>query len=156
MKSICNFGSRRGNAMVEFALVAPLAMLVMTGTFQFGYAFYIYNQLQLSVRGAVRYASLMDYKGTSQACVAATQNTVKNLTVYRTTAPAPDATPIVRDLATTNVSVNFNVDAKSVPSDVTVSISNFSVNALFTTLTFDRKPSATVPYVGRYSPSECE
>src|SRR5437868_5046425 len=88
--------SRRGNAMVEFALAAPLAITVMAGVFQFGYAFYVYNQLQLSIRSGVRYASLMDYKGTSATCVAATQDTVQNMVVYGTPTPDASATPIVR------------------------------------------------------------
>src|SRR5215216_5501266 len=156
MKWIYPLRSRRGNAMVEFALVAPLAMLVMAGTFQFGYTFYIYNQLQLSVRGAVRHASLVDYKGKSEACIAATKDAVKNLAVYGTTSPASNASPIIRGLTTTNVTVDFNTDVKAVPTNVTVNISNFSVNGVFMTFTFNGKPFASVPYAGRYSPSECE
>jgi Flp pilus assembly protein TadG len=148
--------SKRGNAMVEFALAAPLAIIVMAGIFQFGYAFYVYNQLQLSIRSGVRYASLMDYKGTGATCVAATKDTVKNMVVYGTPTPDGSATPVVRGLSKTNVNVNFNADAKSVPTTVTVSSSGFEVNALFTTLTFNGKPLASAPYVGRYSPVECQ
>ena len=155
MKAHPTFGPRRGNAMVEFALSAPLIFTILTGTFQFGYAFYVYNQLQLSVRSGVRYASLMDYAGTSSACVAATQNKAKNLVVYGTPAPASGAAPVVRGLSTSNVTVGFNPDAKGVPTDVTLSISGFSVNALFTTFTFTGKPAASVPYVGHYEPGLC-
>ena len=142
--------------MVEFALGAPLTLLALFGTFQFGYAFYIYNQLQLSVRSGVRHASLMDYKGTSSACVEATKDTVKNVVVYGTPTPDTSATPVVRGLAKTNVNVNYNADTKSVPTTVTVSISGFTVDALFTKFTFNQKPFASVPYVGRYSPVECQ
>src|SRR5882724_3960140 len=100
--------SKRGNAMVEFACTAPLAIMALTGTFQFGYAFYVYNQLQLSIRGGVRYASLMDYKGTSSACVASTQDTVKNLVVYGAPTPANNAEPVVRGLSKAKVNVSFN------------------------------------------------
>lgn len=155
MKPKRTFGTRRGNAIIEFALAAPLILTVLTGTFQFGYTFYVYNQLQLSVRSGVRYASLMDYAGTSSACVAATQNTVKNMIVYGTPTPADGATPIVRGLAKSNVSVSFNPDAKGVPTDVTLSIGSFAVNALFTTFTFNGKPAASVPYVGHYVPGLC-
>ena len=51
---------REGNALVEFALSAPLIFTVLVGTFQFGYAFYVYNQLQVSVRSGVRYASQLE------------------------------------------------------------------------------------------------
>jgi Flp pilus assembly protein TadG len=147
---------QRGNAMVEFALAAPLAMLVLAGTFQFGYAFYVYNQLQLSIRGGVRYASLMDYKGTSATCVAATQDTVKNFVVYGSPAPDASAVPVVRGLSKSNVNVSFNPDSNGVPTNVTVSAAGFSVDAVFTSFTFNAKPMASVPYVGRYSPVECQ
>jgi len=148
------FGSRRGNSMIEFALAAPLTFAIMAGTFQFGYAFYVYNQLQLSVRSAVRYGSRMDYKGTSTACIASSVDTVKNMVVYGT--PTAGTTPVVRGLSKTNVTVNFNGDVKAVPTTVTVSITGFAVNALVTTFTFNQKPMASIPYVGRYSPVECE
>src|SRR5260370_28320047 len=106
--------SQRGSALVEFALAAPLGILALAGTFQFGYTFYVYNQLQLSIRGGVRYASLMDYKGTSSACVANTQDTVKNLVVYGDPAPAADAVPVVRGLSEDKVNVGFNPDTMGV------------------------------------------
>jgi Flp pilus assembly protein TadG len=148
--------SQRGNAIVEFALAAPLGIMIMAGTFQFGYAFYAYNKLQLSIRGGVRYASLMDYKGTSSACVAATQDTVKKLIAYGTPTPAVGAEPVVRGLSTSNVNVSFNPDTKGVPTNVTASISSFRVDAVFTSFTFNDKPLGSVPYVGRYSPAECQ
>src|SRR6266702_2112387 len=120
--------SQRGSALVEFALAAPLGILALAGTFQFGYAFYVYNQLQLSIRSAVRYGSLVDYKGSSATCVATTQNSVKNMVVYGTPTPGASDSPVVRGLSTTNVNVNFNADAKSVPTTVTVSATGFSVN----------------------------
>jgi hypothetical protein len=115
----------------------------------------VYNQLQLSIRGGVRYASLMDYKGTSSACVAATQDTVKNVIVYGSPAPATDASPVVRGLSKSNVNVSFNPDTSGVPTNVTVSATAFAVDAVFTSFTFNGKPMASVPYVGRYSPVEC-
>jgi Flp pilus assembly protein TadG len=147
--------SKRGSALVEFGLAAPLGVLALLGTFQFGYTFYVYNQLQLSIRGGVRYASLMDYKGTSSACVAATQDTVKNVVVYGTPTPATGAQPVVRGLAKSNVNVTFSPDTNGVPGNVTVNATAFSIDAVVTTFTFNGKPLATVPYVGRYSPVEC-
>lgn len=150
------FRSRRGNAMIEFALAAPLGLLALAGTFQFGYSFYVYNQLQLSIRDGVRYGSLMDYKGTSSVCVAATQDVVKNLVVYGSPAPAAGASPVVRGLSKSNVNVSFNPDTNGVPTNVTVSAAAFTVDGIFTTFTFNGKPMASVPYVGRYSPVECQ
>ena len=41
---------QRGNALVEFALAFGFLFPVITGTFQFGYAFFVYNELQNAVR----------------------------------------------------------------------------------------------------------
>jgi Flp pilus assembly protein TadG len=150
------FKSKRGSVMVEFACAAPLTFMILAGTFQFGYTFYVYNQLQLSIRGGVRYASLMDYKGTSSACIANTQNTIKNLVVYGSPTPTADAVPVVRGLSKAKVNVSFNPDTKGVPTAVTVDVSGFSVDGLFSTFTFNGKPLASVPYMGRYSPVECQ
>jgi len=147
--------SKRGSALVEFACAAPLGIMILAGTFQFGYAFYVYNQLQLSIRGGVRYASLMDYKGTSSACVANTQDTVKNLVVYGSPTPAANAVPVVRGLSKAKVNVSFNPDAMGVPAAVTVSVNDFRVDGLFASFNFSGKPFASVPFVGRYSPVEC-
>ena len=150
------FKSKRGSSMVEFAFAAPLAIMILAGTFQFGYTFYVYNQLQLSIRGGVRYASLMDYKGTSSACVASTQDTVKNLVVYGAPTPANNAEPVVRGLSKAKVNVSFNPDMMGVPTNVTISVSDFSVDGAFTKFNFSGKPWASVPYAGRYSPVECQ
>jgi Flp pilus assembly protein TadG len=148
--------SRRGNALVEFAISAPLAIMALAGTFQFGYALYLYNQLQLAIRGGVRYGSLMEYKGTSSACVAATKASVANVIVYGVPTPATGASPVVRGLAVSNVTVGFSPDSKGVPTNVTASLNGFTIDAVFTTFTLNQKPLASVPYVGRYSPAECD
>jgi Flp pilus assembly protein TadG len=144
-----------GNAMIEFALSAPLIFTVLVGTFQFGYAFYVYNQLQVAVRSGVRYASQLDYEQSSGGCTASTVTKVKNLVVYGTPAPGQNDGPIIRGLAPSNVVVSYNPDAKGVPTNVEVSVANFSVDALFTTFNFTGKPWASIPYTGRYSPKEC-
>jgi Flp pilus assembly protein TadG len=54
-------GSRRGNAMIEFALSASVLIPLFLGTFQFGYAFYVYNLLCTQTRAAARYASMKTF-----------------------------------------------------------------------------------------------
>ena len=46
---------QRGIAMVEFAIVLPLLMLIMLGTAELGRAFYQYNTLNKAVRDGSRY-----------------------------------------------------------------------------------------------------
>jgi Flp pilus assembly protein TadG len=149
------FGNRKGNALIEFGLSAPLIFTVLVGTFQFGYTFYVYNQLQVAVRSGVRYASQLDYQQSNNGCTDSTQMKVKNLVVYGTPTPGQNDGPIVRGLSTSNVVVNYNPDAKGVPTTVDVSVTSFQVNGVFTTFTFNGKPWASIPYTGRYSPQEC-
>jgi Flp pilus assembly protein TadG len=145
----------RGNAMVEFAISGGVLFSLMFGTFQFGYTFYIYDGLQAAVRAGTRYACTRTYKSRDAACIAKVTDSVKNMVVYGDPA-ATSGTPIVRGLATSNVNVNYNPDANGVPSNVTVSVSGFTVNSLFSNFTLTNKPAAVTPYVGRYAPNECE
>ena len=47
-------GSRRGQALVEFALVLPIFILLLVGIFDFGRAIYAYNTISNAAREAVR------------------------------------------------------------------------------------------------------
>lgn len=50
--------SRRGAALVEFAVVAPLLMMVLVGTIEFGRAMLIQNSVTSAAREAAREATL--------------------------------------------------------------------------------------------------
>ncbi|PYP77286.1 MAG: hypothetical protein DMD35_15750 [Gemmatimonadetes bacterium] len=52
--------SERGAALVEFALVVPLLMLMMCATIDFGLAVYTLNNLTAAVREGGRYAATLD------------------------------------------------------------------------------------------------
>ena len=145
-----------GNAMLEFALGASVLVSLLAGTFQFGYTFYVYDQLQSAVRNGVRYGSMRAYKSQEGSCVERVKTSVRNMVVYGTPNPADGAPPLVRGLTRDKVTVTYTTDAEGVPSDVTVVINNFTVDAIFAKFTFNGKPFATVPYVGRYAPNECD
>lgn len=51
------FQSERGNAMVEFAIVLPLLLIVVFGIIDFGRALYTANNLTAAVREGARLAS---------------------------------------------------------------------------------------------------
>lgn len=155
MKKHTCLGSRRGSTLVEFALCAPVLMLVLLGTFQFGYGFYAYNQLQLAVRSGVRYASLMDYKAKTNSCISTVKDYSKNVVVYGAPVPANGAQPLIRGLSPSNVIVDFNPDASGVPTMVTMTISNFNIDVGVATIRVNNKPWAAVPFSGRYAPAEC-
>jgi len=137
--------SRRGNVLIEFALAFPLLFLLLSGMYQFGYAFFIYNELQSVVRAGVRFGATADFDA-----AAGTDFTtqVKNVVVYGTTTAG--STPLVKGLATSQVNVTWTTDAVGVPQTITVAISNYSFYAVFGTITLPNKPRATYIYLGQY------
>jgi Flp pilus assembly protein TadG len=152
--------SQRGNALIEFAVAYAVIVPVFLGTFQFGYTFYVYNLLQTQVRDGARYAALRAFKAGSDASVAKYKSDVQNM--VRTSTPDGTGDLIVPGLANSNVVVTISdasgndADASHAPATVTVSISNFSVNAVVKTFTFNTKPTLRFTYAGRYAPAETE
>src|SRR5437764_13162755 len=102
--------SKRGNAMVEFALSAGLLIPCLAGTFQFGYGLYTYNRLQSAIDNGGRYASLRTYRtlagstDTDKVALA-----VKNVVVYGTPSPTDTSVPAVNGIGTGNVNVAFTL-----------------------------------------------
>ena len=138
---------RRGNALLEFALGLPLLLLVFTGVYRFGYTFYVYNLLQSAVREGARYGSLADYDGAASGSDFRTR--VQNMVVYANPSPSGSPPPVVPGLTTSNVTVNPQLDAKGIPTRISVQIDGFSSNLLVATL--NGKPKSTFDYVGRYT-----
>jgi Flp pilus assembly protein TadG len=144
MKTIKN-KSERGNALLEFALGWSILWALFAGVYQFGYTFYVYNTLLTSVANAAELGSKMTYDtgNTSQFTTA-----LQNMVVYGSTTAG--TSPIVPGLGTSNVSVNVNPQG-TIPTDVTITINNFTINALFTSFSFNGKPRATAVYMGQIS-----
>lgn len=146
---IQKFASRRGNAMIEFALSAGVLLPVFAGTFQFGYTFFVYNNLESAVRGGARYASLLSYDSSTSTPSTSYSNAVKNMVVYGNSAGT--GSPVVSGLGVANVEV-LPTMAGSVPKTITVHITGFTVDAIFGSTTFTSKPSTTFPYTGTPAP----
>jgi Flp pilus assembly protein TadG len=71
--------SERGAALVEFALVVPLLMLMMCATIDFGLAVYTLNNLTAAAREGGRYAAVQDQASwTSGSAATATKTRVYN------------------------------------------------------------------------------
>ncbi len=128
--------------MLEFAIAFPLLWACFAGLFQMGYTFYVYNALMTSVANAAALGAKMNYDLSQTDRFNAA---LKNMVVYGNTTTGN--TPIVAGLSTANVSVSVNAQA-SIPTAVTVSIQNYSIDAVFTRFTFSGKPRATMPYMG--------
>lgn len=141
--------NQRGNAIIEFALSWTLLSLLFMGSYQFGYSFYIYNQLMSCAAGAGDLASRLDYD-TGDPSSFTTK--IQNMVLYGDTTAG--TTTLVPNLTASNVSVSVTT-VSSIPTDVTISITNFSINAIFRTFTFSDKPRVTVAYVGHIVCASC-
>lgn len=148
-KWIPSAADRRGNAIIEFALSFAVLFPVLAGAYQFGYAFFLYNEMQTAVRAGARYASLLTYNSATEVPVDDYAGAVQNMTVFGN--PAGGAEPVVPALGPSNISVRVTF-ADGIPDAVTVGVVNYRQGAVFDVLDFNTKPHVTVPYVGRWDP----
>jgi Flp pilus assembly protein TadG len=152
----CKSKRERGSVFVEFALSAILLTSIFTGTFQFGYTFYVYNSLVTAVSAATRYASLHALTNSNDQTVPTSfSNDVKNIAVYGTATPSESQTPIAPGLSTSNIDVSVRFagaagTSTNRPVEVTVSVTGYQLNSIFRTFTFTGKPATTIPYFGSY------
>jgi Flp pilus assembly protein TadG len=141
--------SKRGNALLEFAIGWTLMWALFAGIYQFGYSFYVYNVVLISVADAAELGSKMTYD-TGNAAQFTTALT--NMVVYgNTTGGTP---PLVLGLSTANVTVSVN-PKDAIPTDITITINNFTIDAFFTKFNFNGKPRATAVYMGQIVCSTC-
>ena len=148
--------SKRGHAMLELALSAGVMAAFLGGTFQFGYSFYVYNQLVTAVGNGARYAAQRTYRAATPEDVEKGRAAIRNLIVYGDSRPAPDAQPVVPHLRPENVRVEWTAAKDGAPEAVSVTIVSYKVVALFGDVTLAGRPAVEFPYVGRYAPEESE
>jgi len=139
----------RGNAMLEFAIGATTLVSIFAGTFQFGYTFYQYNLLKNAVENGATYAALKTYNSATSTPSSTFRTAVQNIVVYGD--PAGGSSPIVSGLAPGNVNLNVTF-TNGVPTAMNVSISSYTIHAVFGNTTFTNKPSVTYSYQGIYQP----
>jgi Flp pilus assembly protein TadG len=133
-----------GNAALELALTFLMLWTLLGGAFRFGYAMYVYESLVSAVAGAARYGARVDFDATGHSFVSA----VKNMAVYGS--PTGGTPALAPGLTTANIDVTWTTDASGIPRSMTVSVINYTVNAVFQTFTFSGKPSVTAHFAGRY------
>src|SRR5262245_7705383 len=73
---------RRGAVMIEFTLCVTLLTTLFLGVWSYGYGFYIYSELQNTVRNGARYASKLPYDSSSSTPSASFLKNVQQMTVY--------------------------------------------------------------------------
>ena len=140
---------KRGSAILEFALSFSVLWALFGGIYEFGYTFFIYNQLTTAVSNAAAIGSKMTY---DTASTSQFTDAVTNMVLYGSTTAGTKT--IVTGLTSANVSVDINAQ-NSMPTNITVTINNFAVDAVFKTFRFNGKPSATMPYIGQITCSTC-
>ena len=89
---------QQGHAILELALSAAVMVSCLAGTFQFGYSFYIYDQLVTAVGNAGRYAATRTYRAATEDDLEKGRTAIRNMVVFGEAKPAPDAAPIVPGL----------------------------------------------------------
>ncbi|MEP7353330.1 MAG: TadE family protein [Acidobacteriota bacterium] len=148
--------ARKGSAMIELALSAGVMLAFLGGTFQFGYTFYAYNQLVTAVGNGARYAAMRTYRSATPEDIEKGREAIRNMVVYGDSKPDPGAVPVVANLKPQQVQVEWTPGEHGAPNAVTVSISHFAIDAVFTQFDFGGRPSVEFPYVGNYAPAESE
>jgi Flp pilus assembly protein TadG len=146
----------RGHAMLELAVSAAVMVSCLAGTFQFGYTFYVYNQLVTAVGNGGRYAAMRTYRAATDQDLEKGRQAIRNVVVYGDARPAADAVPVVAHLAPEQVEVRWVPGEAGAPSAVHVAIRDYTVNAVFKSFTFSGRPGVEFPYVGRYAPGDRE
>ena len=145
------FRDRSGNVMIEFALGSGILLAAFTGTFQFGYTFLQYNNLQNAVARGARYASLVPYDSANSTPTTAFTTKVKNMVLYGSTTAG--TTPVLPGLTAANINVvPFFDPTLKIPTRMTVSITGYTINSIFASNTLTNKPQVAYAYQGVWSP----
>jgi len=105
--------TQRGATLVEFAIGATVFLSALFGVLEFGRALWLHNALTDAARRGARYAVINRDTNSDQ---------VKNVVVYGN--PAGTGTPLINNLSTGNVSVNYSGLAVG-DGTATVSITNY-------------------------------
>ncbi len=140
---------RGGNAILEFAIGSGILVAAFTGTFQFGYTFLQYNNLQNAATRGARWAALAPYDSLTTTPSTAFRTAVVNMVLYGSTTQG--TSPVLPRLSPEHVQLQVSF-LNGVPSTVSVSITGYTVDAVFSLTTFNMKPRVTYAYQGIWTP----
>ena len=125
---------RSGSALIEFAFSLTVLSVMFTGIFQVGFTFSAYRTLVGAVAAGARYASIQPNAADPEFA-----KSVRNIVVYGDPAPRENAKPVVQGLTTEHIELIVG------PAAVTVSLRDFEIDALFSKVRLDGRPTATFP-----------
>ena len=147
---------QRGHAMLELAISAAVMVSCLAGTVEFGYTFYIYNELVTAVGNGGRYAALRTYRASAPRDIERGKAAIRNMVVYGDARPALNTPPQVVNLRPEQIQVDWAMDESGRPAAVNVSIVDYTVDAAFGVVRFTGRPAVEFPFVGRFAPAETE
>lgn len=148
--------AQRGHAMLELAFSAAVMVSCLAGTLQFGYTFLVYNQLVSAVGNGGRYAATRTYRAATPADLEKGRAAIRNMVVFGDPQPASGASPVSPNLTPEQVDVKWVLDPSGAPEAVDVSITGYTLNAVFGVMKLNGRPAVEFPYGGRYAPAERE
>src|SRR5512143_1244645 len=138
--------NQKGHAMIELAVSAAVMVGCVAGTVQFGYTFYIYNQLVTAVGNGGRYAAMRTYRAAAPRDIELGKAAIRNMVVYGDARPVPGTPPQVANLKPEQVQVDWAMDETGKPSAVNVTIVDYTVDAAFGMIHFTGKPAVEYPF----------
>jgi Flp pilus assembly protein TadG len=142
-------GRGNGTAAMELALSLPVLVGLLLGTLQFGYSFFIYNELEQAVRAGARYASLRSYASLTQTPDAAYAAAVRNVVVFAN--PAGGTQAVAPGLTAASVFITMKM-RNGAPSAVTVGINGYRLPQIISSVLLTNKPATQFPYLGVLAP----
>jgi Flp pilus assembly protein TadG len=144
-------GRRRGSVLIELTLSLSFLVALFLGIWQFGYAFYLYGELEQSVRAGARYASMLTYNSGNATPTDAFLAAVQNVVVYGDPAPAAGTPPVAPGLTTANVALTVTFPSGA-PTSMTVAITGYQLPTYYGNTPLNGKPTTSFPYVGIFGP----
>ena len=150
-RNITRRSTRRGSALIELTLSLTFLTALFLGTWQYGYGFYIYAELEQAVRNGARYAAARTYDSATTTPSDTFLAAVQNVVVYGDPAPAAGATAVAPGLTTSKVALTVTFTS-GVPTSMAVSITGYQFPTYFGNVSLTGKPTTTFPFVGIFGP----
>ena len=142
---------RQGSVLIELTLSLSFLVALFLGIWQFGYAFYLYGELEQSVRDGARYASMLTYNSGNSTPTSAFLTAVQNVVVYGDPAPAAGAAAVAPGLTTANVALTVTFTSGA-PTSMAVAITGYQLPTYYGNTTLSGKPTTSFPFVGIFGP----
>lgn len=100
--------NEKGTALVELAIGLTVFLTVVFGLIEFSRALWTHSALTNAARKGARYATLQCMPDDLKCPTSGTAATrIKNVVVYGTDTPGTGAKPVVNDLSTANVNLQY-------------------------------------------------